>query len=51
MTQQRSARPSGPPPGVDLFEWIKADLLAHEAKKKAEDRKKLRQAKKQKKGG
>jgi len=30
----------------DLFERIKADLLAHEAKREAEEKKKLRQARK-----
>lgn len=44
MTHQTN-KPQQP---ADLFERIKAELLAHEAKKEAEER---RQAKKQQKGG
>lgn len=38
------------PPGVDLFEYIKSELLAFEAKKEAKARRKKRRHAKKKKG-
>jgi len=45
----KTHRPKSQQP-ADLFERIKADLLAHEAKREAEEQKKLRQARKHQKG-